>query len=241
MGIRRLVGAALVLGACACASGCGGTPHGSAVLPAPAATATPVRPPVVMFLGDSYTTGGTQTPPERSYAADTARDLGWQVIIGGLGGTGFVAPGATHEPFIVLFERQLAWRPAPDMVIVSGGHNDRRYAPAKVAAAAESLLARIRQLWPDARLLLVGPMWGSGAPDPAVLEIRDALAVVARTLEIPFVDPLGERWITGDRANHYGNAGRYILRDGVHPTLVGHRYIAGRLVGALHRLGLTDP
>jgi lysophospholipase L1-like esterase len=239
MGIRRLVGAALVLGACA--SGCGGTPHGSAVLPAPAATATPVRAPVVMFLGDSYTTGGTETPPERAYAADTARDLGWQVIIGGLGGTGFVAPGATHEPFDVLFDRQLAWRPAPDMVIVAGGHNDRGYAPARVAAAAESLLSRIRQLWPDARLLLIGPMWGNGAPDPSVLEIRDALSAVARTLKIPFIDPLGERWITGYRADHDGNASRYILRDGVHPNLVGHRYIATRLVGELRRLGLADP
>ncbi|HEU5160555.1 MAG TPA: SGNH/GDSL hydrolase family protein [Streptosporangiaceae bacterium] len=239
MGIRRLTAAVLVLGACA--SGCGGTAQGTAVPPGPAATATPLRAPIVMFLGDSYTTGGTKTRPERAYAADAARELGWQVIIGGLGGTGFVAPGATHEPFDALFERQLAWRPEPDMIIVAGGHNDRTYAPARVAAAAEALLAKIRQLWPDSRVLLVGPMWGNGAPDPAVLEIRDALGVVARTLKIPFIDPLGGRWITGDRAGHVGNAVRYIEPDGVHPNAEGHRYLATRLVGELRRLGLTEP
>lgn len=239
MGIRRLAAAMFLIGICA--SGCGGTAHGRAVLPAPEATATPVRAPVVMFLGDSYTTGGTKTVPERAYAADTARDLGWQVIIGGLGGTGFVAPGATHEPFDVLFERQLAWRPAPDMVIVAGGHNDRTYAPSKVAVAAEGLFAKIRQLWPSARLLLIGPMWGNGAPDASVLEIRDALGAVARAQQIPFVDPLAGKWITGDRAGRYGNAKRYIQRDGVHPNPEGHRYLATRLTAELRRLGLSEP
>lgn len=241
MGIRRLAAAVLVLGACA--SGCGPAhSQGAQAAPAaPEATATPVRAPIVMFLGDSYTTGGTKTTPEHSYAADTARELGWQVIIGGLGGTGFVAPGATHEPFSVLFERQLAWRPAPDMVVVAGGHNDRAYAPAAVAAAAEGLLVKIRQQWPYSRLVLIGPMWGNGAPDASVLEIRDALGVVARTLKIPFIDPLGGKWITGDGADHLGNAGRYILRDGVHPTDDGHRYLATRLVAELRRLGLTEP
>jgi lysophospholipase L1-like esterase len=239
MGIRRLAAAVLLFGTCA--SGCGGTAHGRAVLPAPEATATPLRAPIVMFLGDSYTTGGTKTPPEHAYAADAARDLGWQVIIGGLGGTGFVAPGATHESFDVLFERQLAWRPAPDMVVVAGGHNDRAYAPSRVAAAAEGLFNKIRQLWPSSHLLLVGPMWGSGAPDSTVLEIRDALGAVSRAMKIPFIDPLGGKWITGDRGSHAGNAGRYIQRDGVHPNVEGHRYLATRLVAELRRLGLTEP
>ncbi len=237
MGIRRLAAAVFLLGGCVGA--CGGTPHSRNVLPPP--SASPVRAPVVMFLGDSYTTGGRGTPPERSYAADTARALGWQVIIGGLGGTGFVAPGATREPFEVLFDRQLAWRPAPDMVIVAGGHNDRRYGPAEVAAAAGNLLGKIRRLWPGTRVVLIGPMWGSGAPDPRALEIRDALGATARAYGVPFVDPLAGKWITGDRRAKTGNAADYIRRDGVHPTAAGHRHLAGRLVTDLRRLGLTRP
>jgi lysophospholipase L1-like esterase len=236
MGIRRLAAAVFLLGGCV--SACGGTAT-RAVMPPP--SASPARAPVVMFLGDSYTTGGRETPAERTYAADAARDLGWQVIIGGLGGTGFVAPGATKEPFDVLFQRQLAWRPAPDMVIVSGGHNDQKYAPAQVATAAESLFNKIRRQWPGTRVVLIGPMWGSGAPDPAALEIRDALAVTARRLSVPFIDPLAQKWITGDRKSKTGNAADYILRDGIHPSAAGHRYLATRLVADLRRLGLTQP
>jgi lysophospholipase L1-like esterase len=194
-----------------------------------------------MFLGDSYTTGGRGTPSEQTYAADTARDLGWQVIIGGLGGTGFVAAGATDEPFEVLFDRQLAWRPAPDMLIVAGGHNDRRFGPAKVAAAAGSLLGRIHRLWPGIRVVLIGPMWGSGTPDPRALEIRDALGTTARAYGVPFVDPLAGQWITGDRRGETGNAADYIRQDGVHPTAAGHRHLATRLVADLRRLGLARP
>ena len=84
-------------------------------------------------------------------------------------------------------------------------------------------------------------MWGSGSPDPAALEIRDALAVTARAQRVPFIDPLAGHWITGDRRSKTGNAADYIERDGVHPTDAGHRYLAGRLMADLRRIGLAKP
>ncbi len=48
---------------------------------------------MVMFLGDSYTVGDRGVQPETTYASATARLLGWQVIVGGRAGTGFVAKG----------------------------------------------------------------------------------------------------------------------------------------------------
>jgi lysophospholipase L1-like esterase len=201
----------------------------------------PARAPVVMFLGDSYTAGSRGSTSTTTYAADTARILGWQVIVGGRGGTGFATPGRVREPFPMLFDQQLAWRPAPDMLIVSGGHNDRLKPPDQVAVAARDLLSRVKARWPGTHLVLVGPMWGTGTPEPSVLAIRDALEGVAHELGIPFIDPLREQWITGDRRDGTGNAAEYILSDRVHPTPEGHRYIAGRLVADLKRLGLTEP
>jgi lysophospholipase L1-like esterase len=223
-------------------TGCG-APARSAAPPAPSAHATPaaVRAPVVMFLGDSYTAGGTEETRLLTYATDTAKLLGWQVIIGGRGGTGFVTPGRVREPFQVLYERQLAWRPAPDMVIVSGGHNDHRQNPARVGRAARTLLTDMRDRWPGTHLVLMGPMWGTGNPIPNVLRIRDALGTVAHELGVPFIDPLREQWITGDERYGTGNAAAYILRDRTHPTLDGHHYIAGRLVADLTVLGLAHP
>jgi lysophospholipase L1-like esterase len=200
----------------------------------------PERAPVVMVLGDSYTAGIDATPPEATYAAETARRLGWQIIIAGHRGTGFVAPGRIGKSFSMLYEEELAWRPAPDMVMVVGGHNDWGHDPLLVAAYARELLTKIRTRWPDAAVVLTGPMWG-GDPPPASLRVRDALKGVASELGLPFIDPLGERWITGGVRRKSGNARLYIRRDGIHPNPAGNRYFADRLVADLRRLGLDQP
>jgi lysophospholipase L1-like esterase len=199
-----------------------------------------MRAPVVMFLGDSYTAGISVMPPEKTYAAETARRLGWQIIIGGYQGTGFVAAGHIGKTFSTLFDEELAWRPAPDLVVVSGGHNDWRRNPALVGVAAQRLLLRIKQRWPGSQVLLLGPMWG-GDPTPAALSIRDAVQSAAVAVQVPFVDPLQERWVTGSVKLGSGNAPQFIRRDGIHPNEAGCRYLAIRFVFALQRLGLATP
>src|SRR5437868_7141482 len=140
-------------------AGCGGlagSVHQPAAAMGPAAKPDRAAPPVVMFLGDSYTVGERGSVPEATYAPATARLLGWQVVVGGRAGTGFIARGgrAHREAFLELFESQLGWRPAPDLLIVSGGHNDWRVPPAKVASAAHVLVEHARQRWPGTRLVL---------------------------------------------------------------------------------------
>lgn len=197
-------------------------------------------PPVVMILGDSYTVGDGRPHPEGTYASATARLLGWQVVVGGRSGTGFVMK-RNGEAFLALFEGQLGWRPAPDMFIVSGGHNDSRSDPAQVAAAAHVLLERAGQRWPGTHIVLMGPIWGTGTPTRGAIAVRDALKDLAGKLGIPFIDPIGERWITGDTATGQGNAARYIKRDRTHPTEAGHRYLATRLARDLRQMGLAQP
>ncbi|HEX2312846.1 MAG TPA: SGNH/GDSL hydrolase family protein [Thermomonospora sp.] len=229
-----------VLAALVLLCGCSGT-QTPAARKSPRPKAEPVRPhaPVVFMLGDSYTAGIPSVPPEETYAAETARRLGWQVVIAGYAGTGFVARGRVGKDFAALFHAQLAWRPAPDMVVVSGGHNDR-YPPARVRGAADRLLRDIRTRWPRSQVVLMGPLWGGDPPQRALL-IRDVLRDAARTHQVPFVDPLAGRWITGHIRRDTGNARRYILRDGTHPNAAGNRYLADRLVTELRALGLDRP
>jgi lysophospholipase L1-like esterase len=237
---RRVVSSVVAVAALLASAGCGGATTRKARADSPPHASRSSRPPVVMFLGDSYTTGRLGQIPELTYAADTARTLGWQVIIGGYRGTGFVAEGQVRKNFLDLFNEQLAWRPAPDLVIVSGGHNDRVHPPEAVAESATELLMTIRNTWSAARLLLVGPMWG-GDPTRDVEDIRDALSGVAGQQHVPIIDPLREHWITGNVAKGTGNAPTYILRDGIHPTSAGARYIAARLVADLRELKLARP
>lgn len=201
----------------------------------------PAQAPVVFMLGDSYTVGIKSVPPEQTYAGETARRLGWQVVIAGQSGTGFVVRGKARRDFAMMYDAELAWRPTPDMVVISGGHNDKSAPPSAVAGAASQLLTRIRARWPQTHVVLVGPLWG-GDPPPEALRTRDALRSVAGVLGLPFVDPLQERWITGHIARpKSGNAPIFILKDGTHPNPAGNRHIAERLMATLRVLGLDRP
>jgi lysophospholipase L1-like esterase len=221
-------------------TGCTGSAAAPAKVKDPQVRNKVVRAPVVMILGDSYTAGIAGMPPEKTYAAETARRLGWQLIIGGYRGTGFVAPGHIKKTFRVLFDEELAWRPAPDLVVVSGGHNDWPKSPASVEKAAQRLLSKIKDRWPGTPVVLLGPLWG-GDPTPAALSIRDAVQAAATATEVPFVDPLQEKWFTGSVKLGTGNAPKYIRHDGVHPNATGSRYLATRFSSALQRLGLAVP
>lgn len=251
--MRRLASCALALVALAilaALAGCGSPAESKANADAPAAKGRgaagggrapgSAKAPVVMILGDSYTAGLPDVPPEQTFATDAARRLKWQLVIAGHYGSGFVTPGRTQQTFGMLFEEQLAWRPAPDMIVVSGGHNDWPHSYDQVKHAASRLLNTIKRRWPASRLVLMGPLWG-GDPPPKALQVRDALQATAGELRVPFIDPLAEQWITGDIRSGIGNAPAYIRRDGTHPNPAGNRYVADRFVTDLRTLGLTRP
>ncbi|MFJ2030586.1 SGNH/GDSL hydrolase family protein [Streptosporangium sp. NPDC087985] len=182
--------------------------------------------PLVMIVGDSFTVGSGPVQRWDTYAAKTARELGWQLVTAGAAGTGFVNPGPVKRTFRDSFARELSWRPAPDLLIISGGHNDRRTASGTVNRAAKRLLELVRTRWPNTRVIVVGPIWMTRAPRWAY-GVRDAIAAAAQEEGVTFLDPLGERW-----------SRRLVLPDGVHPTLAGHARLAHWLVAALHGQGI---
>lgn len=237
---RKLTYGLVVL---ALTAGCSSTPDTTPQSQASAPAAPqPQRAPVVMILGDSYTAGTGGMQPERTYAGDLARKLGWQVIIGGHGGTGFLARGRVGKNFARLFADQFAWRPAPDMMIIAGGHNDatRRNPLNGLSDAVWQLVNGVKERWPGVPVVLVGPMWG-GTPTKGALAVRDVMQTAAGQLQVPFIDPLQEQWVTGDVSRGTGNADLYIRRDEVHPNETGNTYFADKMVTALSRLGLDHP
>jgi lysophospholipase L1-like esterase len=236
--VRRSVWFALagVLTLTAC-SASAASPQGDRAAPK---KETARRAAVVFALGDSYTSGIRGTMPEETYMADTARALGWQIVIGGHAGTGFVGQGRVRKNFTKLYDQELAWRPPPDLMLIAGGHNDVAYKPEQVSAAARELLTKVGQRWPRTKVVLIGPMWG-GDPTARALKVRDSLREVATASGTPFIDPLEEQWITGSIKKHTGNAARFIRKDGTHPNREGNRYLATRLVAELRDRGLANP
>ncbi|MBO3747293.1 SGNH/GDSL hydrolase family protein [Streptosporangiaceae bacterium NEAU-GS5] len=208
------------------------------------------RPPVVMVVGDSFTVGSGPVPEWESYAAEAARTLDWQVIMAGGRGSGFTAPGRIGRTFAQSFTRELSWRPAPDMVLLSGGHNDREATKAEVRAAALALVEKVRKLWPSVKVVIVGPIWMTRPPKSAY-RVRDALARAAWLAGAPFIDPLSQQWtpagagparasLGGSTSRGSANGGpKLLLPDGTHPTAFGHLQLARWLVGALRLRGLA--
>ena len=178
-----------------------------------------------MIIGDSFTVGWGPVRRWETYAAQAARRLGWQLVTAGAGGTGYVNPGRAGRDFHASFRQELSWRPAPDLLIVSGGHNDRRVPASEVEAAADKLFTEVKTYWPEVRIVVIGPIWVSDAPRWAY-DVRDAIAAAARRAGAEFLDPLAESDIVGDESDG-------VLPDGVHPTLRGHARLAGWLVRSL--------
>lgn len=179
-----------------------------------------------MIIGDSFTVGSGPVRGWESYAAEASRKLGWQLITAGAAGTGFVNPGRVRRNFQKSFAEELSWRPAPDLLIISGGRNDRNTRAARINSAADRLLEAVRNQWPHTKILVIGPIWMTKAPQWAY-RVRDAIAISADEAEVAFLDPLGGHWGHGA-----------ILPDGVHPTRRGHVRLAHWLVAELKQYGL---
>ncbi|MGC5009128.1 SGNH/GDSL hydrolase family protein [Streptosporangium sp. DT93] len=205
----------------------GGTPH-----PSPALTLPPTRAPLVMVIGDSFTVGSGPVRGWNGYAAGVSRQLGWQLVTAGAAGTGYVNPGRVGRTFQRSFDEELAWRPAPDLVIVSGGRNDRRIGAARIEAAVVRLVGSIRRRWPGTGVVVVGPIWMAKAP-PWAYRIRDAVAIAAERLEAPFLDPLD---VLDTHGRGWGKGA--VLPDGVHPTLLGHVRLSRWMIAELQGHGI---
>lgn len=141
-----------------------------------------------MIIGDSFTVGSGPVRGWDGYAAQVARRLGWQLVTAGAAGTGFVNPGRVGRTFQQSFVKELSWRPEPDLLIISGGRNDRGIGAARIETAAVHLLELVRRQWPHTRIVLVGPIWMTRAPRWAY-RVREAVSTAADRLAVPFLDP----------------------------------------------------
>jgi lysophospholipase L1-like esterase len=213
----------------ACASAAPSSVDGSrslvqaAVRPTTSTAAT--TRPVAAFLGDSYTSGYVGAGiGAAGWPAIVSTSIGLRAFVRAVPGTGFVNPGWTGQPIRTRLAAVIAANPR--IVFLAGGHNDRRYATSRSAAAAHDVIARLRRGLPDALIVIVGPIWADGNPPAHIRALRDVLRREARSIGAVFIDPLRDGWFTGSWH-------RLILSDGIHPSDEGHRRIAKLVLAAL--------
>ncbi len=110
----------------------------------------------------------------------------------------------------------------PDIVVVSGGRNDRADDPSTLASKATALFAALRQGLPSATLIAVAPWWGDSA-QPAVLQqvatsVQQAVTAAGGTY-LNLADPLFGHpdWMAN--AADPDDAGYHAIAESLEPKL----------------------
>lgn len=229
LGLALLAVAAVLVAAVAMTPRDGGAGDLPAASPSSTQSGAPAVPNIDI-IGDSYVGGSdeggygaanwTKIVGSRFYSDARPVDMNVIAVPGG----GYITRGPDKVTFAEAAAPKL--RSTADLVLVFGSRNDGKQDPAKMAAAATNLYAKIRERAPRAKLVVVGPAWvNEKVPDFMIANTR-ALAGAASAAGAAFVNPLSEGWFFGADAKLIGG-------DGVHPTDAGHRYMAEKMYAIL--------
>ncbi len=205
--------------------------NGGAAVTAPAALSLPEGARVLVF-GDSWVYGSAALSPSLGFAYRLAGELGWETIVDGVRGSGYLKPGLDGPAY---GERIAQLDPAldPDLVILEGSINDRRLYPDGYRDAVTAAWNALEARYPDARIVILGPA-------PQVLPVEDATRRIDADLQELagargwwYVSPLGDDWISTANYAQVIDSGP-VGRD--HPSTEGHAYLAGRVAAAIRAL-----
>lgn len=209
------------------------TPTPSAtVSPTPAPTPSPTtaaKPVTAVLFGDSFVSGRGNPPGTPTAVQVAAQRLGWKATVRGGDGTAYTTGGKRGgQPYAARLAREVT--SAPDVLVLQGGASDTAATPEQLTAAATAVVRDLKRRFPQTKLVLLGPVAMEQPPDGQLVRVAKTLKAVADREKVPFVDPIGLRWIT--EANHSG----YTASTGFYPNAAGHAYLGKRLAEVLDHL-----
>jgi hypothetical protein len=195
--------------------------------------------PSALFVGDGFVAGVGARGGRTGYPCLTAKQMNWLCNLDAQAGTGYIANGVRnsldYRPFVdrLAGDRQ---RYLADVVVVDGGREDSEAPIDAVAAAARNYFQALRAIWPNAVIVVLVP-WQMGVT-PQDYSFGVAFGQMLREIVRPYdgivIDPLAEQWVPPERAPSL------LYSDGIHPSEVGHAYIATRLAVDLKNAGLDN-
>jgi lysophospholipase L1-like esterase len=184
--------------------------------------------PTVVIVGASFTAGVGPGQPDGSWAALLARRLGWNAVVFGDPGAGYVRPGVHRRGPV---SRELAQvdlgKLDPALVIVQAGHNDMGVPASLEELRVKQAIAQIRAGAPDAGIALITVFVGR-LHRPAAYQTDRTIVAAARAADpaVIIMDPLAGNWKFAR------------VRDGLHPTAAGSQWIASEVSQILQGRGV---
>ena len=177
----------------------------------------------VMIFGDSITQGYDASWPELSYASQLADYLGADCVNKAIGGEVF-RPGLS----------ELADDFQPQLITVAYGTNDWPRRPMEeLRENARQFLTNLRGHYPDARIVVLAPVWRKISGELRLGSSFDAIATTLKGLveemdNAEFIDCIS--FIPHDLAVY--------SPDGTHPNDSGFAYYGKALTAALRERGI---
>jgi lysophospholipase L1-like esterase len=183
---------------------------------------------VLAVVGASISYGVGARDTDQAWPQLLAQEIGWQALVSADPGVGFLAPG-THSrgPIKHLIGALHLSTTRPRVVVVQAGYNDIGMPAAPLSDSVRQVILTIRAQDPQAQICLLS-VFPKDRPSPAA-QVTDALIVAAARSVDPQVhvfDPLAARWVFPTMA------------DRLHPSPVGHRWIADQLAKDFRHSGL---
>lgn len=201
-------------------------------LAVPAATSVanaPARPGQVraLLFGDSLMHGTGARPVRPVMARVVAHELGWQVTVDAVPGTGYTNGGAHSRPYLDRLRQPGVLSTAYDVVVLEGGTNDAAADPATLRDRAVETVRYVRTRLPTAQIVLMGAYNPIGRRyDARRVTVDAVLRTVAVAEGLPYVSPIAGHWTQGQGA-------RFLCPDGLHPSTWGYGVMGARLSSAL--------
>lgn len=186
------------------------------------------RVPTVVVVGASFTAGVGPGQLDGSWATLLARRLGWDAVVYGDPGAGYVRPGIHRRGPIAREISEVGLRNLdPALVIVQAGHNDMGVPPALEQQRVRQVIAQIRSAVPEAGIALITVFVGR-LHRPAAYQTDRTIVAAAKAADpsVIIMDPLAGKW-------KYAR-----VRDGLHPTAAGSQWIAGEVGQILEGRGV---
>lgn len=145
------------------------------------------RRPLMLLCGDSFVEGEGIPNWHLSFGALMGERLGWDVIHGGLGSTGLTTPGV-HGAGNDYGSRMALMKIGgiePDLICVLNSLNDFGDV---TEVLATRFIDRMRALWPNAELIVLGSGYPTETPTEARLASDAAWLAAANARGVPFID-----------------------------------------------------
>ena len=187
--------------------------------------------PVMAVVGASFTAGTGPGNAAQSWAVLLARMLGWNAVVDGVPGAGYVSAGAGDEgPVARLLVREDLRALDPGLVIVQAGHDDSGVPASLERQRVRQVIDMIRADAPRARIGLLTVFAGQSGPSAALSLVNDAIIAAARSADphVIVMNPLDGNWRFQRAA-----------RSGLHPSAAGDAWIAAKAAAILRAHGVT--